>query len=112
MRRGLLLALWTVTTLFAVALTLPLEGAAVTVRDLVLGIAAVSLPGVVIAARAVLVPADRHWAWFLAMAALSFTAGNVVYLSWVQYQDPLPFPTAADAGYLGFYPFALTQIRE
>lgn len=110
MTRGLLLALWTVTALFVVALALPLDGAAVTVRDIVLGNAAVTLPAVVIAARAALVPADRRWASVLALGIAAFATGNVVYLSWVQYQDPVPFPTAADAGYLGLYPFALLGV--
>ncbi|MFP5336333.1 MAG: putative bifunctional diguanylate cyclase/phosphodiesterase [Actinomycetes bacterium] len=102
--------MWVVAGLFAVTLALPLDGMAATVRDNVLGGAAVALPALVIAARAVLVPADRAWAAALALACASFTAGNVVYLSWVQYQDPLPFPTAADAGYLGFYPLALLGV--
>jgi len=37
---------------------------------------------------------------------LWFAAGNVAYVSSIQFQVEPPVPSLADIGYVGFYPFA------
>jgi len=54
--------------------------------------------------RAWLVPHDRAAFVLVGIACTVFTAGNVTYVTYVQYLDPVPFPTIADVGYLGIYP--------
>ena len=39
-----------------------------------------------------------------------FTGGNVVYVAYVQYMDPVPLPSIADVGYLGAYPFFVVAV--
>ncbi len=68
------------------------------------------LAGLVVAARAVLVRRDR-WAWALfSIGLLSYAAGNIVYISYVQHLDPEPFPSVSDALWLPLYPFAYAGI--
>ena len=58
-----------------------------------------------IAARAVLVRTERL-AWASIATGLGLYAlGNTVYFAWVQFQDPLPFPSVADAAWLTSYAF-------
>jgi diguanylate cyclase (GGDEF)-like protein len=68
------------------------------------------LAALVVAARAVLVRRDR-WAWALfSVGLLSYAAGNIVYISYVQNLDPEPFPSVSDALWLPLYPFAYAGI--
>jgi diguanylate cyclase (GGDEF)-like protein len=46
----------------------------------------------------------------LGVGALMFTAGNVVYVTGVQFMVPVPFPSIADVGYLGAYPFFIVAV--
>jgi two-component system, cell cycle response regulator len=58
--------------------------------------------------RAILVRAER-WAWFfIGMGLLATTIGDVLYDFW--YAGNPPFPSAADIGYLAFYPFVYVGI--
>jgi len=36
--------------------------------------------------------------------------GNVAYVAHVQFLDPVPFPSVADVGYLGAYPFFVVAV--
>ncbi|MDQ1495025.1 MAG: hypothetical protein QOG69_1508 [Actinomycetota bacterium] len=75
-------------------------------RDLWLGCGVLALSVVVISMRAWLVPAERAtWVCFAAATA-SWTVGDLYSLIVVQYQNPVPSPSLADVGWLGFYPFA------
>jgi len=61
-------------------------------------------------ARAVTVPAERL-AWYALSAALCFwTAGDLYYTFAFDGGGNVPFPSWADAGYLGFYPFACVSL--
>ncbi|MFN2540168.1 MAG: EAL domain-containing protein [Mycobacteriales bacterium] len=58
-----------------------------------------------IAVRAALARPERlAWA-SLAVGVGLYALGNATYFAWVQYQDPLPFPSVADAAWLTSYAF-------
>lgn len=80
------------------------------VRDAVIGNLVLALPVLVAALRGWWHPADRPWVWPLAAGLGSFLVGNLLYVLWLPTQSPTPFPSWADAGYLGFYPFALAAV--
>jgi diguanylate cyclase (GGDEF)-like protein len=73
------------------------------VRDNLIGNAVLVLPTVAVLARGVHCRDDRLWSWFFAAGMTAFTAGNIVYVNYVQYLDPAPYPSVADLGYLGLY---------
>ncbi|NCA69844.1 MAG: response regulator [Sphingobacteriia bacterium] len=55
-------------------------------------------------------PCDRRGWRFIAVAALTYWAGDLI---WLIYEDVLqiePFPSLADVAYLAFFPLALTAI--
>ncbi len=81
-----------------------------TLRDAVLAQVALLLPAAVAAARGVTIREDRVWSFCFAAAALSFALGNIVYLAWVAHQAVAPYPSYADVGYLGFFPFAVAGV--
>lgn len=67
---------------------------------------ALALAAILVAVRAALVRADRA-AWFCVAAAIGlYAVGNVAYVGWVQYADPIPYPSVADVLWLAFYPIA------
>ena len=41
---------------------------------------------------------------------LSFLVGNVVFLTWTQYQAEPSVPSPSDIGFLGIYPFAVAAV--
>ena len=55
--------------------------------------------------RVVRIRVNRVAFALLGFGGLMFTAGNIVYVAHVQYLNPVQFPTVADIGYLGAYPF-------
>src|SRR5215470_3395320 len=59
-------------------------------------------------ARAVLVRAERAAWFFIGAALLATTCGDVLYDFW--YDGNPPFPSAADVGYLAFYPLLYVGI--
>ncbi|MFP5253262.1 MAG: putative bifunctional diguanylate cyclase/phosphodiesterase [Actinomycetes bacterium] len=79
-------------------------------RDAVVGNLVLALPLLLAALRGWWYPADRTWVWPLAAGLGSFLVGNLLYVLWLPTQSPAPFPSWADAGYLGFYPFALAAV--
>jgi diguanylate cyclase (GGDEF)-like protein len=101
------LLLWTsaaVLAAFVGFIAVRTEPRYVPVLDAGLGNLVLVLPALVFATRAVLVAADRVPFGLLAAGATSFAAGNVVYLTYVHHHAAPPFPSWADAGYLGTYP--------
>ena len=63
-----------------------------------------------VAARAALVRAGRT-AWALLSAGLfCYAAGNAYYFAVVQHLDPEPYPSAADALWLAFYPLTYAAV--
>lgn len=57
----------------------------------------------VVALRAAVDRRDRS-AWSLLAVALCLAfAGSTMYFAWLQHLDPVPSPSVADAGWLGFY---------
>jgi diguanylate cyclase (GGDEF)-like protein len=99
---------WFLLVLYTLVLSLPGIGVTSSAFFVIANLAALA-PGVVIAARAVLVRADRVWCWLLVAGIASFCAGNVAY-AWVQEQAHPPFPSWADAGYLAIYPFVIAAL--
>jgi diguanylate cyclase (GGDEF)-like protein len=59
-------------------------------------------------ARAVFVRAERSAWFFIGLALLATTAGDILYD--FRYGGNPPFPSAADVGYLAFYPFLFVGI--
>jgi two-component system cell cycle response regulator len=59
-------------------------------------------------ARAVLVRAERSAWLFIALALFATASGDILYDFW--YGGSPPFPSAADVGYLAFYPFLYVGI--
>jgi diguanylate cyclase (GGDEF)-like protein len=107
--RGLQALLLALVLLYVVLLAVPIPGFHAhwnPVRDLWLSTAALTLAVVLVAMRAVLVPAQRAaWACF-AGAGASWTIGFVYFVLVVRRHVELPFPTWADVGFLGFCPLA------
>jgi two-component system, cell cycle response regulator len=55
-------------------------------------------------ARAVLRPNDR-WAWLaVGLGIACFALGDAYFSFVLVHQDPIPYPSLADAGYIGLYP--------
>lgn len=108
--RRLLGTMWAVAAGYAVLCTLPAEHVSSTLRDAVIGNLALLFPVVAIAARGAASRSDRTWTLLLACGAASFLGGNLVYVFWIARVSDPPFPSVADAGYLGFYPFAIVAL--
>jgi diguanylate cyclase (GGDEF)-like protein len=52
-----------------------------------------------------------RWGWgALAVALWLFTAGSVLWTTWVQYLQPPPYPSLSDACFLSFFVFAFPGI--
>ena len=78
-------------------------------RDLVLGNLVFGCAALMLIRRAAAHPEDRGWTFPLAVGVCLYLFGNVFYT--VQtIRGPVPFPSAADAGYLAVYPFLLTGL--
>ncbi len=95
--------------LFLVTLSVPIPEQLVGFRDLVLGMLVFVLPAVLIFLRAYLSPDQRLWTIVLGLAVCSFMAGNLYYLA-KNATGEVPFPSWADLGYLGIYPFLLAAV--
>ena len=78
-------------------------------RDVLVGNLVYVAPAVVIMARALLVPADRTWCLLLVGGMVSFLSGNLVFL-WIERLGDPPFPSWADVGYVGIYPFVIAAL--
>ena len=61
-------------------------------------------------ARAILGGPRRAAAAWLGVGMLSFTAGNVIYVTWTALQPDPPVPSAADIAFLAFYPCAVAAV--
>ncbi len=106
--RWLFRAQWLLLAAYLLLLALPGYPAS-SVLYFVFGNLAFMAPGAVIAARGVHVPADRVWCMLLAAGVATFCGGNIAFL-WVQRQADPPFPSWADLGYLGIYPFLIAAL--
>ena len=95
--------------LFVVSVVLTVPAVLEPWRDLVLGNLVFLLPAGVLVVRACLEGRDGWWAWSLAAGVLSFFGGNVYYL-WRSSRGEVPFPSWADLGYLGIYPFLVAAV--
>jgi diguanylate cyclase (GGDEF)-like protein len=80
------------------------------VADGLLGNLVLVLPAITCLARAILVPAQRAGFALIGLAATAFTAGNLTYVFHVQFLSPVPYPSAADIGYLLPYPLLLAAV--
>jgi diguanylate cyclase (GGDEF)-like protein len=58
-----------------------------------------------IGVRALLVRRERFGWAFVAVGIGLYAVGNSLYFAWVQFQDPLPLPSVADAAWLASYGF-------
>jgi diguanylate cyclase (GGDEF)-like protein len=90
--------------LFLALLLVPVPLVTNSFRDNLLGNMVLILPPVIVFLRGVYFPEDRAWSWAFSLGMISFGLGNVVYLGYIQYLDPAPYPSVADIGYLGLYP--------
>ena len=79
-------------------------------RDGGLANVVLALPGLACLVHAARGGAHRAAALLLGLAMTAFAAGNVAYTSAIQYQLEPSVPSAADLGYLGFYPLALASV--
>jgi len=96
--------------LFTLLLVLPGDAAGGSARDIVLGNLVYVLCSAVLLLRGWEVRADRVWLWCLAGATTAFLVGNLLYLLWLPTTDNQPFPSWADAGYLGLFPFVVAAV--
>ena len=55
-------------------------------------------------------PRDAGDGGHLAAGLVLFTAGSVLWTSWVQFFNPVPYPSIADACFLGFFVMAFLGI--
>lgn len=78
--------------------------------DGVLGNAVLGLPALACVVRALSGRAQRLPFLLIGAAAAAFTAGNVAYIAYVQFLDPVPYPSVADIGYLAPYPLLFTAV--
>ena len=60
--------------------------------------------------RAIARPAGRRGWGMLAAGLVLFTAGSVLWTSWIQFFNPVPYPSIADACFLGFFVMAFPGI--
>jgi len=102
--RGLLCAQAVVLCAYVVMLLAPEGARPGFLRDEVLNDVTRFLPALAVFLRGVRYPADRAWSWLIAAGIGSFAVGDVVFTSYVAHQDPEPFPSVADIGFLGLYP--------
>ena len=97
------------------ALTLYPAHSYVVWRDGWLANLVLTLPGVACLVRAALGGPQRKAAFWFGLGMLSFALGNVAYVCAIRLQVEPPVPSAADIGYLGFYPLvcvgALAMLR-
>jgi diguanylate cyclase len=78
--------------------------------DVVLGNLTLVAPASVCLARAVVNRAQRLPFALIGLGVAAFTAGNITYLTYVQFQSPVPYPSWADIGYLAPYPLLLSAV--
>jgi diguanylate cyclase (GGDEF)-like protein len=105
----LLTAQWALIVLYTILLVLPGFGVPSWARDVMIGNLVYIIPAAVIAARALLVPADRTWCLLLVAGVVSFFSGNLIFL-WIDRLGDPPVPSLADFGYLGIYPFVIVAL--
>jgi len=105
----LLTAQWVLIVIYAILLVLPGLGVTGWPRDVLVGNLVYAAPAAVIMARALLVPADRTWCLLLVCGMVSFLSGNLVFL-WIERLGDPPFPSWADLGYVGIYPFVIAAL--
>jgi diguanylate cyclase len=60
--------------------------------------------------RAIARPAGRRGWGMLAAGLVLFTVGSVLWTSWVQFFNPVPYPSISDACFLGFFVMAFPGI--
>jgi diguanylate cyclase (GGDEF)-like protein len=78
--------------------------------DGVLSTAIIAASALLIGTRAALVRNGRiAWA-AMAVAVAVYAFGDVAYSGWVQFADPIPYPSLADVAWLAFYPFAYVSL--
>jgi hypothetical protein len=78
-----------------------------------LGMIPIGLAATLLAAEAAKTQTDGRpaWAWRLLAAGLAcFWAGDVLYFVYQNVLGVVPFPSPADAGYLGYYPLAFAGL--
>ncbi len=71
---------------------------------------ALGLSAVLCLLRSLLRREDRAAFALIGFGTLVYTAGNIAWVSHVQYLDPMPFPNPADIGSLGIYPFIVVAV--
>ncbi|NUR09317.1 MAG: EAL domain-containing protein [Nocardioidaceae bacterium] len=79
------------------------------VRDGVLGNLVLVLPISVLVRYAAARPTERRWALVLAVGLCLYLFGNVLYFG-LHASSSVQFPSPADVGYLGTYPFLLVAL--
>jgi diguanylate cyclase len=80
------------------------------VRDGWLAEVVLAAPGVACLVRAAIGGPYRLASLCLGVGMLSFAAGNLAYVSSIQFQIEPAVPSLADVGFLGFYPFACAGV--
>jgi diguanylate cyclase (GGDEF)-like protein len=102
--RGLLIVQALTLASYVGLLLLPVDAVPGVVRDEILSSSTQCLAALVVFLRGVRHPVDRAWSWLVAAGITAFSAGDLVYSSYVAHLDPEPFPSMADVGFLGLYP--------
>jgi diguanylate cyclase (GGDEF)-like protein len=94
---------------FVTTLLVPGLGVPNWLRDMVLGNLVYAMPAALLFVRASRNGPERPWVLSLACAQTSFLIGNLVFLGLASRGDP-PYPSYADIGYLGIYPFFVVAV--
>jgi diguanylate cyclase (GGDEF)-like protein len=94
---------------YVVALSVPFLDVPALLRDGVLGNLALLLPIGLLVRRATERPGERSWTLALALGLCLYLFGNVLYCVLFG-AGSLGFPSSADVGYLGTYPFLLAGL--
>jgi diguanylate cyclase len=106
--RSLRAAMVTILAVYVVVLLLPIEMPP-WLRDGVLGNLVLALPAAVLLHRGRQHPADRSWTLPLAAGVSLYVLANIFYTVSVGLGSQT-FPSPADVGYLGCYPFLLAGL--
>lgn len=108
--RAIQLLLVVLVAVFVSSLVIRTEGRIEGAFEGVTATLAMGLCAVLCLLRAKLLEEDRVAFALLGVGCVLFTSGNVAYMAMVDFPNPIPFPSIADVGYLGIYPFLIVAV--
>ncbi len=107
--RWLHAAMYVALAAYAVVLLLPAPDGPTSLLGGVTGGVAMILPAVLLARHGARHPAERRWAYPLAFGVFSYCVGDLIY-NLSDQDGSVAFPSPADVGFLGIYPFFATAL--